>query len=167
MGRVINAINGVWGVCISLSPHSLLPLTRPPHDPNHLNSKISLHWVLKINITYSYVSRAGKEYFLIGFSPYLRFVTDSKTYLHALRILGLALRGCIVAFVHDYCCGYLYYCTDSFRKKRNPPFSDNRMKSGAVIMINIGAVHGPVTKSYYPRPLSSVLWFVCLLEIVC
>ena len=51
-------------------------------------------------------------------------------------------------------------------EKRNPPFSDNRMKSGAVIMINVGAVHGPVTKSYYPRSPSSVLWFVCLLEIV-
>ena len=54
----------------------------------------------------------------------------------------------------------------AFGKKETPPFSDNRMKSGAVIMINIGAVHGPVTKGYYPRPLSSVLWFVCLLEIV-
>ena len=54
----------------------------------------------------------------------------------------------------------------AFGKKETPPFSDNRMKSGAVIMINIGAVHGPVTKGDYPRPLSSVLWFVCLLEIV-
>lgn len=108
----------------SLSPHSLLPLTRPPHDPNHLNSKISgfkpsLPWVLKIN---SYVSRAGKEYFFIGFSPHLSFVTDWKTYLHALQILGLALRGCIVAFVHDYCCRYLHCCTDSSRKKKTHLF---------------------------------------------
>lgn len=32
MGRVVYAINGVHK---SLSPNSLLPLTRPPHNPNH------------------------------------------------------------------------------------------------------------------------------------
>ena len=188
MGRVVNAINEV---CISLArsipyslnlvPEAVFPTStskarekRPgnevatpfdssikPFEREISGFKQSLLWVRKYSIYYSYVFRAG-------------FLTTK--YLHAFRILGIASRGCIASHLlfmsfqalSDYLLllrmSILLYLQLS--EKRNPPFSDNRMKSGAVIMINIGAVHGPVTKSDYPRPLSSVLWFVCLLEIV-
>ena len=47
------------------------------------------------------------------------------------------------------------------------PVPDHRLERCTIISVNVGAVHGPVTKSNDPRSLSSVLGVVCLLEVVC
>lgn len=46
------------------------------------------------------------------------------------------------------------------------PFPHHRMQCCTVIVINIGAIHWPVTERYDPRPLSSILRFVRFLEVV-
>lgn len=46
------------------------------------------------------------------------------------------------------------------------PVPHHRMQRRTVMVIDIGAIHWPVTERYDPRPLSSILRFVRLLEII-
>ena len=53
------------------------------------------------------------------------------------------------------------------KKLNTSPVPDDRLERCAVISVNVGAVHGSVTKRNDPWPLGSVRGFVCLLEVVC
>ena len=86
---------------------------------------------------------------------YISFVFLLVHYVVCVQFLWLA--SVVVALV---------FCL-SKKQLNTLPVPDHRLERCTIISVNVGAVHGPVTKSNDPRSLGSVLGLVCLLEVVC